>query len=322
MTLLWTMLNKSGVWYKIMNTIQAILTLWEFFVTLIFLLLCLIQYSFFSVAYIILSISYMYAASHIDPAFYNLRMYLGIGFLLTSLITLLLKLIFAGLIISEVYEVSEDISVSFGILVVDKQSINAIEIIKTLVADITILLLSPMFIWNSRQVLERHKKNDESFEKSQVLWMEARVFYQSLLALTIIASIISTLLIPSAIWFVILILNLFLIYQWSFMNFTLKDGWTRFMYSCIYYLIVITFGITYLLQIPMINKQVPEAELTMIGYGYNRSDLEVLFWFRNFIIVCYFYLYHLSQRTRNMKTMYKATFVRERSASKNIAKTK
>ena len=314
--------NRKGIWSKIIHTIKVILTLWEFFIIFIFLSLCLIQYSFFSIAYILFSIWYIYAAIHIDPVFYNLRIYLGIGLLLTSLITLLFKLIFTGLIISNAFEGSKIVPKSFGILVVDKESVDAIDIIKTLVTDITILFLSPTFIGNSRQVLERYQKNDERFEKSQILWMEARIFYKPSIFLAVVASTISTFFVPSATWFVILILDLLLIYQWSSMNFCIENRWTRFIYIYTCYISVMTFVITYILQIPIINQELPETALMIIGFGCTKKDLSVSFWFRNFTIVCYFCLYHLNLRTRNMKIMHKAYFVQERPTSKDIAKMK
>lgn len=97
--------------------------------------------------------------------------------------------------------------------------------------------------------------------------MIVRDYYNSLVGLTIIVSAISTIMVPSAICGLLLVLNLTMIYLWSFKDISIKQTYVLVLYRFIFFITFLTFSATYALQIPIVKQNVNDSHLTIIGYG-------------------------------------------------------
>jgi hypothetical protein len=129
------------------------------------------------------------------------------------------------------------------------------------------LFIAPLFVQSSRLTKKLELESYERFFEFIQIHLAVKDYYSISVGFTVVLSTICSLYIPSLLCCVLLILNLFMIYLWSFKSISINKSSVYFLYRTIFYLSLLTFCGTYMLQIPMFNQIFPESALTVIGAG-------------------------------------------------------
>lgn len=121
---------KKGLCTKFINFLEVLLTLWEYPIILLFLTLCLVNYSIVCIPQILCCIIYLYVAVNIEKVYFQIRVYISLMLCFYSIFILLTKILLSSLLISNAIISSDIVMKSLGITIAF-DNIYAREVIKT-----------------------------------------------------------------------------------------------------------------------------------------------------------------------------------------------
>lgn len=195
-------------------------------------------------------------------------------------------MVLTALIATKSLKRSDETIYSLGILI-DAENLQVSDIFVTYAVDIIIICVSPILIQAARYYKRLEGDNYEKYKEFVLLNINLHCYYFIMIGIAVVISSISTLFIPSAICALLLVINLIILFMWSFKVLAVFKKPIGFLYNLGFYITILTFLVTYVLEVPIIKDQIPESIPAIIGVGWNFIHLQWYFWFRNLTFVLY-----------------------------------
>ena len=279
---------------------------------------CSLRSSFLCIPQILWWMIYLFLAIRIDLPFCTARIYLTYILLFYTGGVLLAKMVLSVLVATNYYDESTLIQ-SFGILI-QSEILYYQDIMFTYAWDSVTLFICPLFIQRNLGVKRSEVENPEKYGKLVKTWKDVYFYYPSLITITILVSILSWIFIPSAICAILLVMNLAIIYIWSFGFLNDYTGLIGFWYRMTFYVSVLTYLSSYILEIPIVAEMTNHTVLQIVGLSFDNIDMEGFYWARNTTFWLYIALYSATLRAEDMTKLNKSEGSEKEYKEKDVAK--
>ena len=276
------------------------------------------QCSFICIPQILWWLIYLYLAIRIESPFYTARIYIAYFLLIYTGGALLAKMVLSVLVATSYLDESTLIQ-SMGIQI-QSEILQFQDIIFTYAWDSIALFICPLFIQRSKIVKKSELENPVKYAKFIKTCKDVDFYYPSLITFTILVSTLGWIFVPSVICAILLIMNLVIVYIWSFGFLDDYTGLIGFWYRMTFYLSTITYLASYVIEIPIINEMTDNLTLQIIGLSLEKGDLSVYYWGRNTTLWFYIALYSATLRAEEMIKKNKVEQHKEEYQEKDVAK--